>query len=200
MLYDLAMIMDEIKSDLNHLTQLLCEELGHERRPVHLSCDSCKSLRHELEGSQKLNTNLQERIRGLEKQVNHSQQLKSENDALRSQLAHTQGHPSYQSVVGELAIEKQRRLKAEQELEIYRKQGKTSEEKAAANAKRVAIALAHHCVELSSELERLRATNSRDSHLRDSGKKVLDPILKNVDVKAKASGWDIDDDIFDESN
>lgn len=195
--------MDQIRLELDNLGRLLHDELSCERQPVRLDCQKCVHLTHELAEEQKKLRQSVERVSHLEKQVLLNRELKEENISLKKQLVRDTDNPSYQSVVGELAIEKQRRIRAEQELEIYRKQGKTTDEKVAANAKRVAIALAQHCLELSHELQKIRESKRETDDNRVEPHEAARNLESSLEPPAslpKVAGWGIDDDIFDESN
>jgi hypothetical protein len=105
----------------------------------------------------------------------------------------------------ELDLERKRRIKAEQELDIYRKQGKTTDEKATVNAKRVAVALAQHCLELSEELNKLRQLKPREIQVTKNQQQTAVP--KTLDNKPSnksvGAGWgvnDDDDDLFGNLN
>ena len=82
----------------------------------------------------------------------------------------------------ELEVEKRRRTKLETELEAYRRQGRPSDPVNAVNARRVAIALAQHCLELSAELAKLRGVQGSSPDV------VIVPQL------GAGGGWGLDDD------
>ncbi len=190
--------------ELSDLARLLEGELSYERQPVKRDCESCVKLNHELTMTRKKVQSNIDRIHDLEKQIAVIRELKEENQSLRKQLVRDADNPSYQSVLGELTIEKQRRVRAEQELEMYRKQGKTADEKVANNAKRVAIALAKHCLELSHELQKLRDGTKRADEQRrpgdPGGTRASATSSELASTTQKVAGWGMDDDIFDEIN
>ena len=197
--------MDQIRLELDELGRMLREELSHERMPSIRKCEECIKVKHELETARKSCKAHLDRVHDLEKQVAIHKKLKDENDSLKHQLVRDVDQPSYQSVVGELAIEKQRRIRAEQELEIHRKQGRTADEKLAANAKRVAIALAQHCLELSQELHKLKnVNNARSEAVEDQHVPAITNVpgmsTEPLGAPPKVAGWGMDDDIFDEPN
>lgn len=198
--------MDKVRLELDELGRMLQRELSHERKPVKEDCAVCSRLRHELDIAHKSSKTHLERIHELEKQVQVNRKLMEENESLKKQPVRDIEQPSYESIAGELAIEKQRRLRAEQELAMHRKQGKTNDEKLAANAKRVAMALAQHCLELSQELEKLRQTSGRcepsASRHSDKLKQAYAPevITQPAGSGQNGNGWGMDDDIFDDPN
>ena len=102
----------------------------------------------------------------------------------------------------DLDTERRRRVKAETELELHRRQSKQSDNSTVANAKRVAIALACRCAELSDELAGLKGLKVANTPappeiikqiiFQEETKPDPPPALeKPVVVK---SGWDLDDD------
>ena len=93
----------------------------------------------------------------------------------------------------ELDAEKRRRLRAEAELDAYRRQTKGTDSTTTMNAKRVAITLARHCLELSDELAKLRGTKQAPISVPADVLKtaIFQPSVPTVSAK---SGWDADDD------
>jgi Xaa-Pro aminopeptidase len=197
--------METVRTELEELTFLLRTELSQARHPAIVRCDSCISLQNQLEDAQKKNQSLSSRVQELDKQLSLSRKIREENDSLKTQLNQKQEQGSYQSLTGELSIEKQRRIKAEQELAIYRKQGKTSDEKIAVNAKRVAVALAQHCLELTEEIRKLkggvgRVDPSPHNNVHVSHDSVAQLVAGSDPTSLKIAAWGLDDDIFDEQN
>jgi SMC interacting uncharacterized protein involved in chromosome segregation len=232
--------MAEIIGELQELRELLATELGQNRIDPSLlsvvraerdslrealeaekkrSGESVKKmdrLNHELMESRRQCELLQERIEGLQSQVSEKEILQRRVDELSSKLRNVPSSGSAHNTAssGELEIERKRRVKAEQELDIYRRQGKTSEERMTANAKRVAVALAQHCLELSDELNRLRGKAVVPAavieHKAVAQKSPVVSHAQNVCVVEKqestktgnpATGWGVDDDdLFDDMN
>jgi hypothetical protein len=111
----------------------------------------------------------------------------------------------------ELEEERRRRKIAELELEAYKKQhAKAPDAVIAANARRVAISLARHCVELSAELNKYRTgtVNSQLVSLEEIKAALVPkttPRVIPVDpaLKVPTSGWgnvQDDDDLFSALN
>ena len=101
---------------------------------------------------------------------------------------------------GALEIEKRRRIRAEAELDMYRRQSKQSDSATLANARRVAIALACRCSELADELAEIKGLKpGKDALPKDTIKTVIfqDPVPHVSPVASLApakTGWDVDDD------
>ncbi len=196
--------MDTLTTELDDLCQLLQTELAQARHPAKVICDSCSDLRRELKHAQEREKVLSSRLRELEKEMALSRKLREENESLRKQITSSQNQSSYQSLAGELSIERQRRVKAEQELAVYRKQGKTPEEKIAVNAKRVAVALAQHCLELTEEVRKLKGPLPSTGRSQNETIVISHEPALVVPIAAPAShmntAWGLDDDIFNETN
>ncbi len=193
--------LDAWKSELNDIYKLLHNELQQERVVIDQVKGASEkevanltemlekekaalfTANREIEKLTKANSKLSIQVQGLESKC--SQQSKQTTTVVTA--------PSFSK---ELEVERRRRIKAEQELEILRKQGaKTPDEQVAANARRVAIVLAQRCAELCEELERVRDTSKQETpSIETSVLKPVDKSSEKLQVQAVKAGWGLDDD------
>ena len=160
----LASLTNQLKSELDDHVRVDVKIVKELELKLHKASTSKKSLESKLEDAQdeliyakRENEKLSVRLKT---NADELQRVKDEINAVK--LEFEQFRKNTQSVHGEL--------------EIYRKQGK---ELNGGNARRVAIGLAQHCLELSAELEKYRQKE-----------------IPAVEAKPK-SGWDDDDSLFD---
>lgn len=190
----------EWKSQLDAMQNLLYTELQHERLDVEqLSVTSQREI---------------ERLKGLlDKERSNSvastrliEKLTKENEKLNTHVRELEISISQQSKQAmithpasskELDIEKRKRIKAEQELDIFRRQSRTLDEQSSANARRVAVVLAQRCAELYEELERMRTSSTNQPQLPVADiplRKEVTSAVTTPQVQAVKTGWGLDDD------
>jgi chromosome segregation ATPase len=197
------MKMEGIREQLGQLEALLREELKCARQAP-------GSASEDLEAAGELIESLKAE---LTQQGNAYEALKKEIASFKAELAKTNSVPA--ASYAELDNERRRRIRAEEELSAYRRQSKCNNSEN--NAKRIAISLARHCVELTQELERLRRGDPAaipHEARQDALKAIIFP--KEATPKAhvmaqpakapvpvSAKGWgtlDDDDDLFSALN
>ena len=190
--------MEEVRDQLGQLERILREELAYERQDPASSEDRemIESLKAEISRLEVSNQSLSKEVQGL-----------------KAEIAKTRAVPAVSTV--ELEKERMRRVRAEEELSAYRRQSKGNNVEN--NAKRIAISLARHCVELAQELERVRRgeplTGTHEATKdalrsvifpKDSTPKVHAPAQPpKVAVSVPRKGWgvlDDDDDLFSALN
>lgn len=180
-------MMEKFKNEIEALTVSLREELSQER----------ESLRQQLAVEREINSKLTRDIQRLNiEYVVYLPQQRVASRLAKAKMA---------------SVEKQMNSRADEELSAYRKQISKNESVIVANARRVAISLARHCVELSQELHTLKHGGSPETQpdiSTDAIKAVIFPnivkqpspkiTLTHVPPESK-TGWgqlDDDDDLF----
>lgn len=226
--------MEKLKRDIEDLEAALREELSYPRiRPAGESDHIHRQLAVEKNRNYSLTQEMDILKGDLENAANLIESLKDEithenkkNEELKKRILNPNKEfeknraSSGSSTNGlgnhvELESERKRRQMAEMELEAYRRQTKhTDNNQQIANARRVAISLARHCVQLSQELESLRY--SQTSSIPKISKEDLKAVLVTREIPKPASqtiaqptqathlsvpksGWgntDEDDDLF----
>jgi chromosome segregation ATPase len=196
----------DVKRELELLSASLRDELNRERvdiESIHQSSSrEVSDLRVQLEKEREAHASTKRQVDEISKE---NASLKAELERPPRQIP-TSSQKNVQGVSSvELDTERRRRVKAEQELEMFRKQGKGLDEETANNARRVAIVLAQRCAELSAELERVRAKTGGNSIPADntfSNTKPVVQVTKPVatvptvapPAQAAAKGWGLEDD------
>ena len=204
------------REEIEELEKLLRDELSHARiDPVKIS-EEIAELRQEVESAGNLIDSLKQDLAAEHKR----------NEDLRKQIESLNKEYVTRKIVEkscrlgkgrtavsgpELEEERRRRKIAEMELEAYKKQhAKAPDAVIAANARRVAITLARHCVELNNELNKYRTgtLNSPPVSLEEIKAALVPkstPAVKPVApaLKVPTSGWGSahdDDDLFSALN
>ena len=202
-----------ISDELGGLEELLKDELARTRiEPVlrdHEQSDArVKSLSEEIETLNADLKNAGDLIESLKDEVMHKAKR---NDQLKTQLEEKHKSPHVSQSSPELDAERRLRLKAEDELDMYRRQSKSSDSASTLNAKRVAISLARHCSELAHEIESLR--NGTGAMSQGELQETLRGVIFQASSPAKlpvsvpppshpktAWGLEDDDDLFSSLN
>ena len=202
-----------IPDELVALKELLKDELARTRiEPVlrdHEQSDArVKSLSEEIETLNADLKNAGDLIESLKDEVAHETKRK---DQLKAQLEERSKSSHASQLSPELDSERKLRLKAENELEMYRRQSKSSDSASTLNAKRVAISLARHCSELAHEIESLR--NGTGAMSQGELQETLRGVIFQASSPAKlpvsvpppshpktAWGLEDDDDLFSSLN
>lgn len=180
----------------------LAKEVDSLRGDIESAGDLIESLKDEIRGESDKNEQLCRRIEELNKEI----QKRSMRDHSTGSLASS----------ADLDTERRKRMKAEAQLEMYRKQTKGSEQQGVSNAKRIAIALASHCLELSREVAKLRGDAKDSAPASETLKYIIfhdqvspppvptirpSPKVSAPKPPIQASGWNLDDDdLFDALN
>ena len=187
--------MEKLKREIEDLEVALREELSHTRiRPSRGSEDIQNQLAVEKNRNYSLTQemdllkedleNAANLIESLKDEISHesrkNDELKKQIDNLNKELAKTRvsgaSSASGAATSSEFELERKRRQMVEMELEAYRRQTKNADNNIQiANARRVAISLARHCVQLSQELGFLR--NGHTTNLPKISKEDLKAVL-----------------------
>ena len=207
--------------ELRLLDEELCGEVRHMRiSPV---CRNCANLARERDSDNAIRKETQNQLRDLKSELDEAaslinslqdearktsdenQRLKQRIESLEKELSslRSRAPSSLSSSNPDLESERRLRIKIQAELEMYKRQTKSNDVATLANARRVAIALASHCVELSRELADLKGhTGSGSSTLVNSvqffhARGSTDIPRESRPITANL-GWDTaDDDLFD---
>jgi predicted RND superfamily exporter protein len=197
--------MEKLKRDIEDLEAALREELSrprirlsgeidHVQRLLAVEKNRNYSLTQEMDILKEDLENAANLIESLKDEITHenkkNEELKKQILNLNKELEKNRASSgSSANVVGnhvELESERKRRQMAEMELEAYRRQTKhTDNNQQIANARRVAISLARHCVQLSQELDSLRY--SQTSSIQKISKEDLKAVLVTKEIPKPAS-------------
>lgn len=230
--------IDAVSREIFSLATLLKAELDQKRvDPYPITCQTCTDAKHSLNTEKTRNVQLVKQVDSLRGDIQSAgdliESLKDEirgesdkNEQLRRRIdelnKELQKRPTRDPSTGtfassvDLDTERRKRMKVEAELEMYRKQTKGSEPQGVLNAKRIAIALASHCLELSREVAELRGDATDSAPASETLKNFIfhnqvsappvptirpSPKVSAPKPPVKASGWDLDDDdLFDALN
>jgi septal ring factor EnvC (AmiA/AmiB activator) len=194
----------------------LSSEIVHPRVPP--QCNACANLRRQIDSDLARRRDTQRQFVELKQELDdagilidalkeEARKTSYENESLKENLKNLEKElsllrkqTSSSSVPhSELAKERKLRKKAESEVELYRRQSKPIDGNALNNSRRVAIALASHCFQMSQELSLLKG--ARDPSKLEWAELFPEPNPREdtpTSIPAVAIGWDTgEDDLFE---